>query len=154
MKYFVFLLLAVGIAVSGCAPKLGEKSYNASEARVEQRVEYGTVRSVRTVRIEGGGNELGTAVGTAGGGVVGGVLGSLVGGGAGKVLTTVGGAILGTGAGYFGSQALQAQDGLEITVEKDGGGLVAITQAADVHFQTGQRVRILSGADGSRVTPF
>ena len=41
------------------------------------------------------------------------------------------------------------QPGLEITVRLDSGRLLAITQAADEPFNRGDRVRLLTGYDGT-----
>ena len=138
--------------LAGCAPKVGGSDYNASSVRTAQKVSYGTVQNVRVVHIEND-ESIGTALGTVGGGVVGGVLGSMIGGGRGRTLATIGGAVLGAGAGYAGGKALQGQDGLEITIKMDSGEVIAVTQGADMQFSAGQRVQVLSGASGMRAVP-
>jgi len=154
-KIFVCLMAAVmamPLWLSGCAPKVGGSDVNVGGARTVQRVSFGTVQSVREVRIENDAS-IGTAVGTVGGAVVGGVLGSMVGDGRGRTLATMGGAIAGAGAGYLGGQALQSQTGLEITVLMDSGETIAIAQGADIAFGPGQRVQVVSGGGATRVTP-
>jgi len=138
--------------LAGCAPKVGGSDFSAGNVRTAQTVSFGTVQSVRNVRIEND-QSVGTAVGTVGGAVVGGVLGNMIGGGRGNTLATMGGAIAGAGAGYLGSQALQSQTGLEITVRMDSGETVAVVQGADMSFSPGQRVQVVSGSGGTRVTP-
>ena len=81
------------------------------------------------------------------------VAGSNVGQGKGAVI----GAVIGAVAGGIAGQAIEnnasKQDGLEITVRLDNGELRAIVQAVDgQQFQPGERVRLLSGAGGTRVT--
>jgi len=145
-------VIAMPLWLSGCAPKVGGSDVNVGGARTVQRVSFGTVQSVREVRIENDAS-LGTTVGTVGGAVVGGILGSMIGGGRGTTLATMGGAIAGAGAGYLGGQALQGQAGLEITVLMDSGEIVAIAQGADLTFSPGQRVQVVSGSGTTRVTP-
>ena len=41
------------------------------------------------------------------------------------------------------------QPGLEITVQLDNGRMLAVTQAADEPFYPGDRVRVLTGYDGT-----
>jgi outer membrane lipoprotein SlyB len=144
--------LLLPMLAGGCAPKVGSSDYNASGVRTAQSVEYGTVQSVRVVRIHED-SDTTTALGTAGGAVAGGVLGSLVGGGSGKTVGAVGGALLGAAAGYGGSKALTSQDGYEIMVKLDSGSTIVVTQGADVEFRPGQRVRVLSGSGATRVAP-
>jgi len=144
-------VVAMPLWLSGCAPKVGGSDVNVSGARTVQRVSFGTVQSVREVRIENDAS-VGTAVGTVGGAIVGGILGSMIGDGRGRTLATMGGAIAGAGAGYLGGQALQTQTGLEITVRMDSGEIIAIAQGADMAFSPGQRVQVVSGGGATRVT--
>ena len=145
-------VLAMPLWLSGCAPKVGGSDVNVGGARTAQSVSFGTVQSVREVRIENDAS-IGTAVGTIGGAVVGGVLGSMIGDGRGRTLATMGGAIAGAGAGHLGGQALQSQTGLEITILMDSGEVIAIVQGADLAFRPGQRVQVVSGSGTTRVTP-
>jgi len=145
-------VLVMPLWLSGCAPKVGGSDVSVGGARTVQKVSFGTVQSVREVRIEHDAS-VGTAVGTVGGAVVGGVLGSMVGDGRGRTLATMGGAIAGAGAGLLGAQALQSQTGLEITVRMDSGETIAVVQGADLAFSPGQRVQVVSGGDATRVTP-
>ena len=145
-------VLAMPLWLSGCAPKVGGSDVNVDGARSVQRVSFGTVQSVREVRIENDAS-LGTAAGTVGGAVIGGVLGSMIGDGRGRTLATMGGAIVGAGAGYLGGQSLQTQTGLEITIQMDSGDIIAVVQGADLAFSPGQRVQVVSSANATRVTP-
>ena len=146
------VVLVMPLWLSGCAPKVGGSDYSAGNVRTVQKVSHGTVESIRVVRIEND-ESVGTVVGTVGGGVVGGTLGGMVGTGRANTLATLGGAILGAGAGHVGAKALQAQDGLEITVKMDSGEIIAVTQGADLSFSPGQRVQVVSGSGTTRVVP-
>jgi outer membrane lipoprotein SlyB len=77
----------------------------------------------------------------------------MIGDGRGRTLATMGGAVLGAGAGHAGSRAMQGQSGLEITVRMDSGEIIAITQGADLIFSQGQRVQVVSGSGATRVVP-
>lgn len=154
-KTAVFLLTAmIGTApvLSGCAPKVGGNDYAVSGAQSTYEVQYGTVTSVRNVRINND-KSANTAVGAVGGGVVGGVIGNMMGAGKGNTLATMGGALAGAALGAAGSQAVNNQTGVEVTVTLDNGKTLAVVQGADIVFTPGQRVRILRGHGTTRVVP-
>jgi outer membrane lipoprotein SlyB len=144
-------LVAAALAVSsitmaaGCAT-FGPQDYGYGEARVEQNVAYGVVDSTRPVRIE----EDHGAVGTVAGTVLGGVLGNEIGAGLGRAAATVAGAVAGGIGGNAVEHRLTRDNGEEIVVRLDSGQTVAVVQ--DGHgLRTGDRVRVLTGHDGSRV---
>ena len=149
---FTRTVLAAAVAatvVTGCAaPGLGSGSYTREQARREQTVRMGHVESVREVKLEG----TRSGVGPAAGAVAGGIAGSSIGHGRGAALGAVGGALLGGIAGQAAEQGLSARRGVEVTVKRDNGQMVAITQEADEQFRPGDRVRILSDGATSRVT--
>ncbi len=148
-KIAVFLLAASTTALlTGCPAGLGSKDYSRDQARTTQEVQMGVVESVRIVKIEG----TKTAVGPAAGAVVGGVAGSTVGGGRGSIVGAALGAVLGGVGGAAAEEAVTRQDGVEITVKLDSGRMIAVTQATDEEFQAGDRVRVLTGGDTTRVT--
>jgi len=105
----------------------------------------GTVESVKHVTIEG----TKTPVGTAAGGVAGGVLGSTVGSGSGRTVATVIGALAGAAAGTAAEEGITRKPGLEIVVTKDTGTTIVVVQEADVELFPGDRVRIITAADGT-----
>lgn len=156
MRKFLICLMALTLAMplglGGCAPKIGGSQYGSGGTRTAQTVTYGTVQSIQIVDVEDS-NDGKTLLGTAGGAVVGGVLGSLIGGGRGKTLATVGGALAGAAGGYAGTKLLTGQQAYEIMVQLDNGQTISVVQGADYEFAAGQRVRVLSGSDGTRVTP-
>jgi outer membrane lipoprotein SlyB len=66
---------------------------------------------------------------------------------------TVVGAIAGAAAGSAVEEGVTRKQGLEITVRLDNGTLLAVVQEADVTFQVGDAVKVLTGSDGTtRVT--
>jgi outer membrane lipoprotein SlyB len=120
-------------------------SFTRDQARVAQDVQLGTVVSVRQVMIEG----TRSGVGTVSGAALGGLAGSTIGGGRGQAAAAIGGAVLGGMAGAAAEQGVTRQPGLEITVRLDSGRMLAVTQAADMAFAPGERVRVLTGPDGT-----
>jgi outer membrane lipoprotein SlyB len=146
MKPACFLVLLAALTLlAGCASSRSGEVYSRDQARRTQTVQMGTVESVRTVQIEG----TKSPVGTVAGGVAGGVLGSTIGGGRGSTLAALGGAALGAVGGTVAEERLTRKDGLEITVRLDSGSILAVVQEADVPFSVGERVRILTGPDGT-----
>lgn len=140
-------LVAVGLA--GCFTRESANVYGKHEAGREQTVRMATVEAVRKVTLEGSQ----TGVGGGAGGVVGGIAGSRVGEGAGSQVAAVLGAVAGGVAGSAIEGKVTSKDALEITVRLDSGEMRAIVQEADVAFQPGQRVRLLSSGGVTRVTP-
>lgn len=143
-------LIAFGaaLALAGCATSNSGSAYTRDQARQEMTVRMGVVESVREVRIEG----TKTPIGGAAGAVVGGVAGSEVGGGRGNIVGAVLGAVAGGLAGSAIEEGVTRKTGLEITVRLDNGTLTSIVQEGDEQFHAGDRVRLLTGAGGTRVT--
>ena len=144
----VSLVCIMLCGLGGCASNYSGTQYAGhSETRQAQTVQYGHVVSVQDVMIEE--NQNGT-LGAIGGGVAGGVLGSLIGHGRGSVVASVGGAMLGAGAGYLAEKSLGKQRGYEITVELDNTKEhISVVQGADISFAEGERVRVLTNSNGS-----
>ena len=143
------LAAAAALALlGGCAYNRGPYDYRGYEVGSAQSVRFGVVESVRDVRI----SPRDTGVGTAGGAVLGGIAGSNVGGGSGQVAGAVGGAILGGIIGHNVEESANEQHGLEVTVLLDSGRYISVVQPASEPFRPGDRVRVLSGRGGSRVT--
>lgn len=142
----VVLLAAVAaLMVTGCASSRSGEVYSRDHARQTQNVMTGTVESVKHITIEG----TKTPVGTAAGGVAGGVLGSTVGSGSGRTVAMVLGALAGAAAGTAAEEGITRKPGLEIVVKKDSGTTIVVVQEADVVLAPGDRVRIISAADGT-----
>lgn len=141
-------LTLIAATVAGCASSKSSGAYTRDQTRQEMVVRTGVVESVREVQIEG----TKSGVGTAAGAVAGGVGGSHVGGGKGQIVGAVVGAVVGGIAGSAIEEGVTRKTGLEITVRLDNGQMTAIVQEGDELFRAGDRVRLLSGAGGTRVT--
>ncbi|WP_299983591.1 glycine zipper 2TM domain-containing protein [Desulfobacula sp.] len=141
----ILLMAAIAVVVAGCASSRSGQVYSRDEARQVQTVENGTVESVKEVVIEG----TKTPIGTAAGAVAGGVLGSTIGGGSGKSVAVVIGALAGAAAGTMAEEEITRKPGLEIIVKKDNGQTIVVVQEADVLIADGDRVRIITAADGT-----
>jgi outer membrane lipoprotein SlyB len=141
--------VACAAVLGGCAyPHYGSADYGPYGVRGEQSVRFGVVESVRLVRIQ----PPDSGVGTFTGATLGGVAGSHVGGGSGQFVGAVAGMVLGGILGQAIEQDANQRTGLEITVLLDNGKYLAITQEGDEQFRNGDRVRVLSGRGGARVT--
>jgi outer membrane lipoprotein SlyB len=135
---------------AGCASNSG-RSYTPSEARTAQTVRTGTITHIGQAVIEEDSSLLGPIVG----GVAGGVVGSLFGSGAGKVLTTLGGAGAGALAGAATEKTARTDKALEITIELENGQTISVVQVDDDVFTVGDKVRVVYGAGGkARVQHF
>ena len=141
------MLAGSALAVAGGCASFAPQDYGYSEARTVESVVYGTIESVRPVRL----NEDHGGVGSAAGAVIGGLAGNELGHGAGRAVTTILGAIGGGLAGNAIERNATAQSGTEIVVRLDSGASIAVVQGASEQFETGQRVRVLTGRGGSRV---
>ncbi len=139
------IMVIITAFISGCASGRSGVIYSRDEARKVQTVENGQVESVKNVLIEG----TKTLVGTVAGGAVGGVAGSAVGSGSGRTLATVVGALVGAAAGAAAEEGITKKEAFEIVVRKDNGQTIVVVQEADVIIRPGDRVRIITGADGT-----
>ena len=150
IKRFVAVALA-GITLAGCTntSTLSGDTYSASEAKQVQSVSYGTLVSVRPVKIQGGDDN--NVIGAIGGAVLGGFLGNTIGGGTGRSLATAGGAIAGGLAGQGVQGAVNKTDGVELEIRKDDGNTIMVVQKqAASRSSVGQRVALAS--NGSQIT--
>lgn len=138
------VLLALLVCL-GCASSRSGKVYTRDQARKSQKVYMGTVERVEPVRIEGTKGPWGTIVG----GALGAAVGASIGRGWGQVIGATAGAIGGGLAGSAVEEEVTKKDGLEIGVKLDNGNSVSIVQEADTMFHVGDRVRVLTGPDGT-----
>lgn len=143
------ILITSFALLPACATNLSGETYSRDDARVPQRVEYGTVEQVRPVVISGTNSNIGTAAGA----VLGGIAASTVGGGRGKAAATVAGAVAGGVVGTKAEEATTRAQGVEITVRLANGNTIAVVQeeSPSVVFQVGERVRILNVNGRTRV---
>jgi len=150
----VLTLAIVGLlAMTGCAYNSSSPNmYTSSQAQREATVRFGTVESVRMVKISSNDGQP-SGLGAVGGGALGAVAGSAIGGGRGSIAAAIIGGIAGAVAGNSIENGVAVRDGLEITVRLDNGDMRAITQSPNGElFQAGQRVRLLSSGGVTRVT--
>lgn len=149
-KLFTATVVALSLALGGCASSLTGDTYSRDEARKVQTVRMGTIEMLRPVKIEG----TKTPIGAGAGAVIGGVAGSGVGGGRGSAVAAVIGAVAGGLLGAATEEGLTRTQGVEITVREDDGNLRAYVQEVDPaqQFRVGDRVRIASVNGASRVT--
>lgn len=146
-KYTTCLIaiLLISIFFTGCVSSRSGNVYSRDQAMKSHSVKYGTIESIRTVEIEG----TRSGIGAMAGGAAGGAVGSTIGNGSGRTVATVLGAIAGGIAGHTAEEGLTDKEGLEIMVKLDDGDLTSVVQEADVNFQKGDRVRVLTGPDGT-----
>lgn len=146
-------MLVGSMAITGCAYNSSSPDvYTASQAQREATVRFGTIDSVRAVRISSN-NGQPSGLGAVGGGALGAVAGSAIGGGKGSIATAIIGGIAGAVAGNAVENGVAVHNGLEITVRLDNGDFRAITQDSNGEvFQAGERVRLLSSGGVTRVT--
>jgi len=149
MKILLNILLVPFLLVSCAQDSMTGDTYSRSGVGQAQSVESGSVVSIRNVRIEGG-----TGAGTIIGGIAGGYLGQEIGGGSGRSIARIAGATLGAAAGSHAQKQLEGRNGIEIDVALDGGNRVSVVQELNPRepFAVGQRVRVLSGRNGTKVT--
>ncbi len=145
LTIYIFLLVAITIYLTGCAPSRSGQVYSRDHAMQAQEVENGTVESVKQVTLEGTKSGAGTVTGA----VAGGALGSTIGSHEGQVVATVLGALVGAAAGTAAEDGLTKKAALEIVVNKDSGGTIVVVQEADVMIAAGDRVRIITASDGT-----
>ena len=148
-KLFTATVVALSLALGGCASSLTGDTYTREEARTVQNVRMGTIQALRPVKIEG----TKTPIGGAAGAVVGGVGGSAIGGGKGSIVAAVIGAVAGGLIGSATEEGLTRTQGVEITVREDDGSMRAYVQAVQENeiFRVGDRVRIMTVDGTSRV---
>jgi len=149
MKYLP-LIAALPLLFASCAQDtLTGDTYSRSEAGQAQTVKNGRITAIRYVKLEGG-----STAGTVVGGLAGGLIGNEIGHGAGRTLATIGGAGVGAVAGSHAGQAIGSRQGIEIQVRLDEGGSLAVTQEVNPResFEVGDRVRVLTGGNRTRVT--
>jgi len=120
----------------------------SSPPRDEPDVYFGVVEAVRQVPLPGSSGMFGVM----GGGAVGGVAGGHVGGGRGSQAGAAAGAVAGSIAGYALENAATTREGLEISVRLDSGQAKLIVQPDGESFKPGDRVKVLVGENGARVT--
>lgn len=114
--------------------------YTGNQAKEARSIAYGTILSVRDVKIQADSQGV---IGTVGGGVLGGIAGSTVGGGTGQAIATAVGAIAGSVIGNQVEQKASQVSSLEMVIRKDDGKEIVVVQKKEDGFVPGKRVRIV-----------
>lgn len=130
------LVLLVAFSVTGCANTdvFSGDVYSASQAKEARSITYGTIVSVRPVKIQADNQGI---VGTLGG-ALGGIAGSAIGGGRGQAIAAVVGAIGGAVAGSKIEEKMSQVNGAELVIKKDDGQEIVVVQKADSSFVAGR----------------
>ncbi len=144
------LLLTLGMAavLGGCVSSNSGDVYSRDEARRVQTVQFGTVESVRSVKIEG----TQSGIGAGAGAVTGAIAGSSVGQGRGSAVAAVLGAVAGGVVGAAAEQGYTRENATEITIRLEGGRIISIVQSGAEKFQAGDKVKIVESGGENRVT--
>ena len=137
--------LLLALLLAACA----DTGYRTEPMPAAEPERSGVVEEVRAVPL---GNRVGSVSGTVVGGGVGAAAGRTVGSGRGSQAGSVVGAVAGTIAGNMMADRVANRDGLEITVRLDNGRQLLVVQPDVETFKPGERVRVLSDQQGTRVT--
>lgn len=148
-KLVLLGVTAAALVLSGCVASTGGGTFARGETRRVMTVEYGTIESVRSVRIEG----TRSGVGAVSGAVVGGIAGSTIGGGRGATIGTVLGATAGLAAGSAIESRVTSAPGVEVTVRLKNGQTIAVVQEDQgENFRPREYVRVVRDGATARVT--
>lgn len=152
MKKFGFAtVLLASLTLSGCANTdiYSGSVYSANQAKEARAINYGTIVSVRDVKIQA---ENAGVIGTVGGGVLGGITGSTIGGGRGQDVATAIGAIAGAIIGNTVEEKATQVSSLEMVIRKDDGQEIVVIQKKEDGFVPGRRVRIVGSSTDLNVS--
>jgi outer membrane lipoprotein SlyB len=145
-KLAMTLPIIVASALLGACATM-DSGYSRNNLHAIGSVQYGVIESVRPVNVNGTQSGLGAGAGA----VLGGVAGSQIGHGAGSVAGAVVGAVAGgLGGNYLENRATRTR-GYEIVVRLTDQRTISVVQGEGDSLRPGDRVRVVTGADGSRV---
>lgn len=156
----ITILACFSILLFGCQSSdiYSGNVYTADQAKQVQQVTYGTIVSVRAVKIQTNTLSNGTTnsmLGTIGGAVLGGFLGNTIGGGAGNKLASAAGAIGGAIIGSEVENAASQTNAVEMEIRQENGSTIVIVQkAATNEFWVGQQVRLVTDGRQVNASPF
>lgn len=149
----IIVIAALTLVGCGNSSLYSGDVYTAADARTVRSVTFGTVESVRPVRVQTNSASQG-AFGAIGGAVVGGLLGNTVGGGSGQALATAGGAIAGSAIGSNVENRASQANAVELQIKRDDGSTIVVVQTiVDSQFFVGQRVRLVGSNNSVSVSP-
>ena len=150
-KMTAALALLVAFSLTGCANTdvFSGDVYTAPQAKEARSITYGTIVSVRPVKIQAENQGI---IGGIGGGALGGIAGNAIGGGRGQAIATVVGALAGAVGGSKIEEKMSQVNGAELVIKKDDGQEIVVVQKADSSFVAGKRVRIVGGGSDLNVS--
>lgn len=131
-------ILALVVAIAGCAGTAGPNSYTPDEAMSVGQVTGATILEVRQVVIRP--NAQTGSAGSLSGAVIGGVAGSAVGEGRGQALMTIGGVILGSILGRKAENAASTRKAQQVILKTDDGRTISVVQPLGVNLRPGELV--------------
>ncbi len=138
------LLLAISLAPAACAPTNTNTTYSEAEIGRTAQISYGTIVSMRGVRVQ----NPNTGVGTLGGAAVGGVAGSSIGRNdvRGNILGAVGGAIVGGLVGTVVDSSVSTGEAVEFIIQEDNAAApISVVQSNELNFTPGERILLTRG---------
>lgn len=157
MKKFVALAIVAAL-LAGCRNSdiYSGDVYTADQAKQSQLVSYGTVTSVRPVKLQtnatSGSNN--NVIGTLGGAILGGFLGNTIGNGSGRSLAIATGAIAGSVAGGAIEDEASQVNAVELEIRQENGATIVLVQKATPNqFQVGQEVRLVTNGKQINASP-
>lgn len=150
-KLSLAAMLMAGLTLVGCANTdiYSGSVYRSDQAKEARAINYGTIVSIREVKIQADNSGV---IGTVGGGVLGGIAGSTIGGGRGQAIASTVGAIAGAMAGSVIEEKVSQVTSLEMVIRKDDGQEIVVIQKKEEGFNVGRRVRIVGSSSDLNVS--
>ena len=144
--------LATTISVVVASALLGacatmDSGYSRGDVHAIESVQDGVVENVRPVNIDG----THSGIGAGAGAVLGGLAGSEIGHGTGSIAGAVAGALAGGLGGNAIEGAVTHKGGYEVVVRLENNRTISVVQEDADSLRPGDRVRVVTGPDGSRV---
>lgn len=150
-KFGLSTALMASVMLVGCVNTdvYSGSVYRSDQAKEARSISYGTIVSVREVKIQADNPGV---IGTVGGGVLGGIAGSTIGGGRGQAIATTIGAITGAMVGSTAEEKISQVSSLEMVIRKDDGQEIVVVQKKEYGFTVGKRVRIVGSSSDVNVS--
>lgn len=150
-KFGLAAALMASLTLVGCANTdvYSGSVYRGDQAKEARSISYGTIVSVREVKIQSDNTGV---IGTVGGGVLGGIAGSTIGGGRGSAVASAVGAIAGVMIGSTVEEKATQVSSLEMVIRKDDGQEIVVIQKKEDGFVPGKRVRIVGSSSDLNVS--
>lgn len=150
-KFGIVAVMMASLSLVGCAQTdiYSGNVYRGDQAKEARSISYGTIVSVRDVKIQADSQGV---LGAVGGGVIGGIAGSTIGGGTGQAIATAVGAIAGSMLGSTVEEKASQVASLEMVIRKDDGKEIVVVQKKESGFVPGRRVRIVGSTSDLNVS--